>query len=144
MTESGERVFRVDEVEALIPRLELVVARLQENSRKLRERIVAIAGEQGVPVSSLSMPSVLRLQPGLHRLVEDINACVHEIENLGGVFKDVELGLIDFPAQVSGERVYLCWQYGEKCVGFWHGIGEGFAGRRPLTRKRGAARPYLQ
>jgi hypothetical protein len=62
---------------------------------------------------------------------------VREIEELGGVFKDLELGLVDFPTQIGGECVYLCWQYGEKAIGYWHGMDDGFTGRRPLKRRVG-------
>ena len=54
----------------------------------------------------------------------------------------MQLGLVDFPAERDGELVYLCWQFGEPEVAFWHGIDDGFAGRQPLP---GTARPrYLQ
>ena len=58
-------------------------------------------------------------------------------EQPGGVFKGLELGLVDFPACVGGEDVYLCWQYGEKEIAFYHKRDEGFADRRPIgTRVR--------
>jgi hypothetical protein len=144
MGDRAERTFQVDEADALIPRLEFLIGRLQESARQLRERVCTLAEERQIPLAELAMPEVLRLQPGLHRLVEDINGCVHEIEELGGVFKDLELGLVDFPATIAGKRVYLCWQYGEKVVGFWHGLEDGFTSRRPLRRKLRPQGAYLQ
>jgi hypothetical protein len=90
------------------------------------------------------MPEVLRLRPGLHGLVEEINRVVHDIEELGGVLKDLELGLVDFPTDIAGERVYLCWQYGEKAVGYWHRVDDGFSGRKPLRRRAVTPSRYLQ
>lgn len=54
------------------------------------------------------------------------------IHALGAVVKDADTGLVDFPALVEGREAYLCWQLGEAEVGFWHGVDEGFAGRKPL------------
>ena len=55
-----------------------------------------------------------------------------EFEELGCVVKDLDIGLIDFPALYRGKEVYLCWRLGEPDIGFWHPIDEGFAGRRPI------------
>ncbi len=61
----------------------------------------------------------------LAKLVDEINAN-------GAQVKDLDTGLIDFPALRNGETVLLCWQLGEDEIGFWHGTDDGFAGRRPL------------
>ena len=61
----------------------------------------------------------------LAKLVDEINAAGAEV-------KDVDTGLIDFPALLNGETVLLCWQLGEDEIRFWHRAGDGFAGRRPL------------
>ena len=61
----------------------------------------------------------------LAKLVDEINA-------RGAEVKDIDTGLIDFPALLNGETVLLCWQLGEEEIGFWHRADDGFAGRRPL------------
>jgi hypothetical protein len=73
---------------------------------------------------------------------DDLQGVMASIEALGVELKDLELGLIDFPAEREGRRVFLCWQYGEPEVAYWHGTGEGFAARKPLAGVR--ARPPLQ
>lgn len=140
----GERVFDIGEADALIPRLEFFIGKIQTCARCLREEVGALAAERGTAVEELSMPQILRLRPRLHAVVEEINRYVGEIEDLGGVLKDLELGLVDLPATIGGERAYLCWQYGEKAIGFWHGLEDGFAGRQPLTRPAGKPDGYLQ
>ena len=55
-----------------------------------------------------------------------------ELEKLGVVIKDLDRGLIDFPAIRDGREVYLCWQLDEDEIGFWHDIDAGFGGREPL------------
>jgi hypothetical protein len=63
---------------------------------------------------------------------EAVARCVQQLEHLGVLVKDLDRGLVDFPALREGEEVLLCWEVGEDEVAFWHGIEEGFAGRKPL------------
>jgi hypothetical protein len=58
--------------------------------------------------------------------------CVRSIQRLGAEVKDLDAGLVDFPARRGEEDVLLCWRLGEPEVAFWHGLEDGFAGRRPL------------
>jgi hypothetical protein len=58
--------------------------------------------------------------------------CVNAIHELGGVVKDPDTGLVDFPALVDGTEAFLCWRLGEDEIAYWHGIDEGFPGRKPL------------
>jgi len=57
---------------------------------------------------------------------------VERIQETGCLVKDLDMGLLDFPSLIDGEEVYLCWKLGEAHIAFWHGIDEGFAGRKPL------------
>lgn len=63
---------------------------------------------------------------------EKLDALVHQIQDLGVLIKDINLGLLDFPALRDGREVYLCWQYGEGEIAFWHEVEAGFAGRQPI------------
>ena len=63
---------------------------------------------------------------------EKLDALVHRIQDLGALIKDINLGLLDFPALKEGHEVYLCWQYGEGEIAFWHEVEAGFAGRQPI------------
>ena len=76
-------------------------------------------------------PRVLEEQ--LEQEAEAVVRCVERLELLGVLVKDLDRGLVDFPALRSdGEEVLLCWQVGEDEVAHWHGVEEGFAGRKPL------------
>jgi hypothetical protein len=66
------------------------------------------------------------------REAEAVVGCIERLERLGVLVKDLDRGLVDFPALRDGEEVLLCWQVGEEDVGYWHGVAEGFAGRKPL------------
>ena len=71
----------------------------------------------------------------LSNMIEDfdkLDALVHQIQDLGVLIKDINLGLLDFPALRDGREVYLCWQYGEGEIAFWHEVEAGFAGRQPI------------
>lgn len=68
----------------------------------------------------------------LERSAAAVARCVEAIHELGGLVKDLDRGLVDFPARRGGEDVLLCWQLGEETIEHWHGVEEGFAGRKPL------------
>jgi hypothetical protein len=68
----------------------------------------------------------------LDALVDDMSRKVSELEDLGVRVKDLDFGLVDFPAERYGERVMLCWRYGEPEVAFWHRSDEGYNGRKSL------------
>jgi hypothetical protein len=72
--------------------------------------------------------------PGRERARESIDIALgfERLERLDIVVRDLERGLVDFPAMIDGREVYLCWLIEEPSVDHWHGLESGFAGRRPL------------
>jgi len=60
---------------------------------------------------------------------------IEKIHEHGCLVKDLDMGLIDFPSLFHGEEVYLCWKLGESGIRFWHGVHEGFGGRKPIDRE---------
>lgn len=68
----------------------------------------------------------------LEALTETVRQALAEIAEMGGVTKDVTLGLVDFRHVREGREVNLCWKFGEDAVRHWHGLDEGYASRRPL------------
>ena len=98
---------------------------LQELQSSLNQRI----GGNGGNVD----PSELQdLQERLDEEVAGIARCVARIHEAGALVKDLDVGLVDFPARREGVDVLLCWRLGEDEVGYWHGLDEGFSGRKPL------------
>lgn len=63
---------------------------------------------------------------------ERLDALVHQVLATGTLFKDINLGLLDFPALKDGREVYLCWKNGEDEIAFWHEVEAGYAGRQPI------------
>jgi hypothetical protein len=134
---SHDKLFTLAEANALIPQMELTMERMQRLGLKVREEIEALARERGEEMlPELSMQQVLRLRPSLRPLFEELAQAVQDIEKHGCSFKGLELGLVDFPAQLEDKVVELCWQYGEKEITFYHRCDEGFAGRQPLNPQR--------
>jgi hypothetical protein len=58
-----------------------------------------------------------------------------EIDSIGVQVKDLNIGLLDFPCEVEGQVILLCWKLGEKAITHWHGPQEGFAGRKPIDQR---------
>ena len=119
------------ELEQVRPLVEQLVATRQEHSAAL-ERQEQLEGKirgngGGIPPAELASATaeVAGVARRLARLVD-------EITEHGAQVKDLDTGLIDFPALRHGETVLLCWQLGEDEIAWWHSIEDGFAGRRPL------------
>ncbi len=61
-----------------------------------------------------------------------LKEAIEKIQGFGCLVKDLDIGLIDFPTLFEGHEVYLCWKLGEAGIRFWHGVDEGFRGRKPI------------
>lgn len=125
-------LFTLEEANELIPRLELIMEKLQRKGLELRQAVRSVAGEMDKPMAELTLDAVLAQRPALKVVTEDMQQLVGEIADVGVQFKGLDLGLVDFPAEIDGEVRLLCWQYGEKEITFWHTEEGGFAGRQPL------------
>jgi hypothetical protein len=130
------KLFTLDEANALIPRLELIMEKLQRQGLKLREGVRAVARDMDKPLADLTLDEVVEREPALKVLTEEMQRLVEEIEDAGVQFKGLDLGLVDFPCEIDGEVRLLCWQYGEKAIGYWHTEDSGFAGRQRLPDVR--------
>lgn len=105
----------------------------------LRRRMHALDDEQRGLVTSIggngggyAAGDLNAAQGALIALAEEAAACVEELAALGVQVKDLDSGLLDFPSVRDGVPVLLCWRVGEEQVGYWHGLEDGFAGRRPI------------
>jgi hypothetical protein len=136
------RLFTLEEANALIPKLELIMARLLQRGAELRLGVEDVARECGRSVDALTMDDIVKMRPELTGVAEEIRQLVTDIEAQEVQFKGIDLGLVDFLAEIDGDVALLCWQYGEKEITHWHTLDGGFAGRRPLSG--GATRSYLQ
>jgi hypothetical protein len=74
------------------------------------------------------------LEREVEALAREIDGYIRELAELGVECKDPARGLVDFPGEIGGRRVYLCWRLGEPAVEYWHDLNAGYAGRQPLGR----------
>lgn len=133
----AERYFTPEEVEALIPALTRLMDTVRSARRQagaLRERLRAEQERIAMSGGGVLDQAAWRVDSErLERSAGQVQDALNEILDLGGVPKDVELGLVDFPHRRAGEVVNLCWKYGEREIRYWHGLGEGYTARKPLA-----------
>ena len=140
------RFYDIDAANATLPELDGIVAVLGEQRAelvRLRDEVLAAgAGGEGTPTAvasptgpgEASISNDLRLaRLRLQGLIDQMAAGVARIDALGLTLRDIEHGLVDFPALVAGRQVWLCWRAGEPAVDWWHDLDTGFDGRRPLA-----------
>jgi hypothetical protein len=129
------RFFTPDEANALLPRVRPLAARMvahagalraaEERRAELQEHIAGNGGD-------ITQSDVAEVTAAVASEVSALTAIVTEVQELGVQVKDVDIGLVDFPSLRDGEEILLCWRLGEDEVAFWHGLEEGYAGRKPL------------
>jgi hypothetical protein len=127
--------FTLEQANAVLvevrPLAERMVAHRREVATLLRRRAgltSTIAGNGG----DLDPGELARVEAEIAEEAKGVARCVNQIHGLGAQVKDADEGLVDFPALRDGEEVLLCWKLGEDEIGFWHGLEDGFAGRRPV------------
>jgi hypothetical protein len=117
-------------VAPLVERLVAARSRFVGDGQRLAELRRKVSGNGG----GLDPDHVQEAQEAVDEAANEIGLLVADLEQAGVQVKDLDRGLVDFPARhpKSGDLVLLCWHLGEDRVGFWHGLEEGFAGRKPL------------
>jgi hypothetical protein len=135
--DEGPRYFTVEEANALVSTLEIEFGRVA----RIRAEILPLVESLGGPevAAAILGGDEEAAPPGrredarrLVALAGEITTTVERVNALGCLVKDLEAGLVDFYALEDGEPIFLCWQFGEPGVAHWHGVEEGFAGRRPI------------
>jgi hypothetical protein len=126
-----DRLFSEDEANELIPRLEILMRQLQMQATSLRARIDELAVDDP-SIVHMAMTEIVERYPELRSFATNMAAAAAQIEALGCILKDIELGLIDFPYDAGDDIVFLCWQFGESRVVAWHSLDSGFSERQPL------------
>ena len=136
MADEESKLFSLREAERLRTQIEPILIETIESRRKLaelEEQLGALAERiQRSGGLIVSYEKVARQRIERNRLAEAIQAALERIQSTGCIVKDLEVGLLDFPARIDGEAVYLCWKLGEDRIRFYHRQDEGFSGRKPI------------
>ena len=129
------RYFTLEEANAAVTELRPVVEELTQHRRNLAaaqlrqaEIVTRIAGNGG----DLAPSDLREAQAAIEAEAAALAACADRIDAVGAQIKSLEEGLLDFPSRRGDEEILLCWKLGEDEISFWHGVDEGFAGRKPL------------
>ncbi len=127
------QLFTVEQANRTLPLVRKIVEDVVQQHRRWREAIL----ELDLVASSLRADDpgdrATTLERAVQALAREIDGYKREIEDLGIQLKDPRLGLVDFPSEMGGRTVLLCWRLGEPEVQYWHEVDSGYAGRQPLS-----------
>lgn len=133
------KTFTLEEAQMLLPVLKSLleramkakqeIAQIDEGFQNLKHRVFLSGG------LLVDVARVARRRAERDKAMQAIKDAIAEIDAIGVQVKDLDIGLLDFPCQVENEIVLLCWKYGEEKIEFWHGMEEGFAGRKPIDER---------
>ena len=130
--------FTLVEAQSLIPEVDRLLRQAldakgayQDAAQAIREFTEHVMMMGGVMVDrDRALHARARRDDAAARLRDRVEAVLET----GCLVKDLDIGLVDFPTLFRGEEVYLCWKLGESGIAFWHGVDEGFRGRKPIDQ----------
>jgi hypothetical protein len=135
----SDRNFTLDEAQSLLPVLESllrtaingknIMEEVEGEMQALNHRIFLNGG------THVDVVAVARRKAERAKAEQRAKDALAEIDSIGVQVKDIDIGLLDFPCQVEGQIVLLCWKMGEESITHWHGTDEGFAGRKPIDER---------
>ena len=131
--------FTLAEAQSLIPRVDQLLrdaiarkATYEEAEREIhsfQERVMMMGGV------AVDRDRALDSRSRRETAASELRTAIEEVQEVGCLIKDLDIGLIDFPTTYHGNEVYLCWKLGESAIEYWHGVEEGFAGRKPIDEE---------
>jgi hypothetical protein len=135
----ADRTFTLDEAQSLLPVLESLlrtaiaakktVEEFEAEQQALQHRVFMTGG------MSLNVVALARKKAERVKAEQRAKDSLAEIDSIGVQVKDLDIGLLDFPCEVEGQIILLCWKLGETGITHWHGTEEGFAGRKPVDAR---------
>jgi hypothetical protein len=135
----SDRTFTLDEAQTLLPVLESllrtaisgkkVMEEVEAEMQGLNHRIFLNGG------THVDVVAVARRKAERAKAEQRAKDALAEIDSIGVQVKDLDIGLLDFPCEVEGSVVLLCWRMGENSITHWHSTEEGFAGRKPIDER---------
>ena len=135
----SQRTFSLEEAQMLLPVLEGLLRRamhckqqiesVDEEFQEVNHRVFLNGG------MFLDVVHLARRRAEREKAIQAIKDAVGEIDAAGVQIKDLDIGLLDFPCEVDGQIILLCWRLGESAITHWHGTDEGFAGRKPIDSR---------
>jgi hypothetical protein len=147
------RFYDIDAANATLPEVRDILSLLAEHRLeliRLRDRVLelqnqeeareqggaedeTVAGGEALGRRDVAVADEKRLRLRMQGIIDQMQASAARLEELSITLRDIQTGLIDFPALVSGRQICLCWRLGEDRIEWWHELSEGFGGRRRLS-----------
>ena len=128
--------FTLAQAQSLIPRVDRLLreAMALKSEFVQAERALQSFSERIMLMGGMTVDYAQVLEAKGHRESEAarLRNAVQQLQEIGCLVKDLDMGLVDFPTLFRGQEVYLCWKLGEPAIEFWHGVEEGFRGRKAI------------
>ena len=134
-----ERTFTLKEAQVQLPVLETllrkaidgkkVIEQVDEDFQQVSHRIFLHGGVQ------VDLAKLAKRKAEKDKATQQVKDALAEIDAIGVQVKDLDIGLLDFPCQVEDQVILLCWKLGETSIEHWHGVEEGFRGRKPIDER---------
>ena len=124
----AQRYFSLQEANEVLK----IIRPLMDEVQAIRQKILKNQPEAWPAIEKSAGNGGNRALSNMVQDFEKFDTLIHRIQDTDVLIKDVNLGLLDFPALKDGREVYLCWQYGEDDIAFWHEIEAGYVGRQPI------------
>lgn len=133
------KTFTYEEAHTLLPVLQSLLKRCMDGKvlieqievefQNLKHRIFLSGGLM------VDVEHAARRRAERDKALQEIKDTLAEIDSIGVQVKDLDMGLLDFPFKLDDDIVLLCWKYGEASIDYWHGMEEGFQGRKPVDER---------
>lgn len=125
---STGRVFTIQEADAALSMIRPLLAEML----KIRQEILDAQPEIWPVVEKAAGNGGSKAANLVEQQFKRLDELIHQLQSIGAILKDINIGLVDFLSMRDGREIYLCWQYGEEEIRYWHEIDSGFAGRELL------------
>lgn len=132
----SKKYFTVAEANQLLPMIREKIAALQQIRNEFRQKYLELTTYKKRHVQQAALDTqeeyIFKLESSMEFLEIQAKMHVNNIRNQGAQLKEIEPGLVDFPTIINGEEALLCWREGEEKITHYHGLYDGFAGRKKL------------
>lgn len=127
------RLFTLEEAIEMLPAVRQIMQQIQGYRDDLEKAGTVLEALMVMATGETSLDAdIQRTRRAAEVAARELQQRLNELDVLGPEIKGIEQGLVDFPCERDGRVVYLCWQFGEATISWWHELDAGFAGRQPL------------
>jgi hypothetical protein len=127
------RYFSIREANAILPQIKVLVEEISEKRDEIYYNIVRYEELLELEKTEKEELEMMYAKSMIRILESEIKELIDTIQNFGVLVKGIDPVIVDFPAQNDGEEIFLCWKEDEEEILYWHGIHEGFKGRKPIS-----------